>query len=656
MPGNLSQARNPWPQLRPFAWVAIAGLLALTLARVGLASWQAGRVGAVHGWAAVFVGGLRVDIATLSMLLVLPLLAWLLLPPLRIVRGTVHAWLVLVAMLLVFMEVATPPFMTEYGLRPNRLFLEYLVYPMEVGATLVRGHLASTVAGILALLVTGCLAWRWLRAPLRTQARLAWPVRLATAVAMLLLAAMGARSTLGHRALNPAMVAFSSDPTVNELPLNSTYSVLYAAKEWLTESDGAEMYGKMPWPQVLQEVRAQTGLPASAFTDPRIPTLAARTPAWRGQPRNLVIILEESLGAQFVGSLGGLPLTPNIDALGKEGWKFEHLYATGTRSVRGIEAVLTGFTPTPAEAVVKQPLSQGDFFTIARVLSRRGYDATFYYGGESHFDNMRGFFLDNGFTRIIEQKDFKDPAFVGSWGVSDEDLVRRADREFRALHEAGKPFFGLVFSSSNHDPFEYPDGRIQPYDQPRQTRNNAAKYADYAIGEFFRLAKASPYWRDTVFLVVADHDSRVFGKNLVPIANFHIPAIVLGAGVVPRSDRRIVSQVDLPPTLLSLLGIGDPTPMVGRDLTDLSALVPGRAMMQYDRNFAWMQGDKVAILTPGGGGTWHWDAHAGTLSPLPADPALQHIALAMALWGTEAYRRKLYAPGPKVADDGSAGR
>ena len=125
-----------------------------------------------------------------------------------------------------------------------------------------------------------------------------------------------------------------------------------------------------------------------------------------------------------------------------------------------------------------------------------------------------------------------------------------------------------MFSSSNHDPFEFPDGRIELYEQPKQTRNNAAKYADYAIGTFFRKAMASPYWKDTVFLVVADHDSRVFGKDLVPVANFHIPGLILGADIAPRRDPRLVSQVDLAPTLLSLIGIGDPMLMTGQDLTD----------------------------------------------------------------------------------------
>ena len=114
---------------------------------------------------------------------------------------------------------------------------------------------------------------------------------------------------------------------------------------------------------------------------------------------------------------------------------------------------------------------------------------------------------------IVEQKDFDNPVFKGSWGASDEDLMAKADETFRELHKQGKPFFSLVFSSSNHDPFEFPDNRIELFEQPKQTRNNAAKYADYAIGEFFKKARNSEYWKDTLFLVIADHDSRVSGAR-----------------------------------------------------------------------------------------------------------------------------------------------
>src|SRR5690606_21594174 len=140
-------------------------------------------------------------------------------------------------------------------------------------------------------------------------------------------------------------------------------------------------------------------------------------PSW--QPKSLVIILEESLGAQFIGHLGGLPLSPNLDRLSTDAWTFTRMYATGTRSVRGIEAVVAGFPPSPAQAVVKQPEAQQDFYTLAETLAARGYDTTFYYGGESHFDNMRGFFFGNGFGRVIDQNDYPAPGFTGSWGVSD---------------------------------------------------------------------------------------------------------------------------------------------------------------------------------------------------------------------------------------------
>lgn len=637
-------------RLRPFCVFFVLGLAVLSLSRLGLSTWHGAQVADAHGWAAVLLQGLRVDVATLCLLYGLPAALALLLPEAlarsRWTRRAIAAWLTFGTCLLVFMELATPAFMEEYGLRPNRLFVEYLVYPREVASTLAKGHLPSVLIVVVAL---AACAWGCWRLALRSQQPVGpvrWWARTALAAAVVLASALGVRSTLGHRPLNPAMVAFSTDPTVNVLPLNSLYSVAQAARDWLGEDPGAKVYGALPFADVVAVIRREAGI-EGAVVNEAIPTLAAHTPAYRGPPRNLVIVLEESLGAQFIGSLGGKPLSPRFDQLSTQGWAFDHLYATGTRSVRGIEAALTGFTPTPAEAVVKLPKAQHDFFTLTELLRRHGYDTTFYYGGESHFDNMRGFFLGNGFERIIDQDDYTHPAFTGSWGVSDEDLFARADAEFRALHARGQPFFGLVFTSSNHDPFEFPDGRISLYEQPKQTRSNAAKYADYALGTFFDRATAAPYWNDTVFVVVADHDSRVFGADLVPIDNFHIPGLILGAGVRPRHDPRIVSQVDLGPTLLSLIGIGDATPMLGRDLNDPEVLRPGRAMMQYDHNFAWMQGDSVVVLQPGkpASGYRFVDHH---LQPAPIPPGMARTALAEALWGSLAYDRHLYRLPPEA--------
>ncbi|MFQ2615941.1 LTA synthase family protein [Aeromonas caviae] len=631
----------------PIAVFSLIALISLTVSRLGLGLWQLERVDAVSGWQEMLLQGIRVDVATLCWVWGVPAVLTQLLAgphaPGRLWMQLIRIWLTLGLWLMLFLEISTPAFVTEYGVRPNRLYVEYLIYPKEVLSMLWAGRKGEL---LLAVIFSGAVlggGW-WLSGRLvRDLSFPRWYWRPAFALLILAVGFLGARSSLGHRALNPAMVAFADDPLVNALTVNSAYSLFFAIKQMGAEEDASQFYGKMADHQVLDIVREESGRPLGDFTSADLPSQTFNTASYQGKPKNLVILLQESLGAQFVGSLGGLPLTPNIDALSKEGWAFEQLYATGTRSVRGIEAVLTGFTPTPAQAVVKLGKSQTNFFTIADLLKQRGYDTSFIYGGESHFDNMRSFFLGNGFTTIVEQKDFKNPVFEGSWGASDEDLMDKANETFAALHKEGKPFFSLVFSSSNHDPFEFPDNRIALYEQPKQTRNNAAKYADYAVGEFFKKARASDYWQDTLFLVIADHDSRVGGASLVPIPRFHIPGVILGDGIAPRKDPRIVSQIDMAPTLLSLMGISADYPMLGKDLTRMPADWPGRAIMQYDKNFALMRGKDVVILQPERApeGFIYEDA-TETLTPAPQPGAMKDAALGLVLWGSLAYQQGLY--------------
>ncbi|WP_429174698.1 LTA synthase family protein [Aeromonas salmonicida] len=635
----------------PIAVFSFIALVSLSASRIGLGIWQLDRVDAVAGWPEMLLQGLRVDIATLCWIWGVPaMLTMLLAGPHAIGRAwlqLIRVWLTLGLWLMLFLEISTPSFVTEYGVRPNRLYVEYLIYPKEVLSMLWAGRKGELlIAGLFSMAVlsggwwlSGCLL-RGLSFP-------RWYLRSAFALLILAIGFLGARSSLGHRPLNPAMVAFASDPLINALTVNSAYSVFFAIKQMGGEEDASQFYGQLPRQQILDLIRQESGREPHDFSSTALPSQTFNEASYIGQPKNLVILLQESLGAQFVGSLGGLPLTPNLDALSQQGWAFEQLYATGTRSVRGIEAVLTGFTPTPAQAVVKLGKSQTNFFTIADLLKQRGYDTSFIYGGESHFDNMRSFFLGNGFTTIVEQKDFKNPVFEGSWGASDEDLMTKADETFKALHKEGKPFFSLVFSSSNHDPFEFPDDRIALYEQPKQTRNNAAKYADYAIGEFFKKAKQSDYWKDTLFLVIADHDSRVGGDSLVPIPRFHIPGVIVGDGITPKQDPRIVSQIDMAPTLLSLMGISADYPMLGKDLTRMPADWPGRAIMQYDKNFALMRGKDVVILQPERPAQgFIYESATETLTPAPQPDAMKDATLGLALWGSLAYQNGLYQTAP----------
>ena len=639
------RASNKLGPFAPLLALVLLGLIILSASRIGLVLWKFDRVNATGKLAEVLLQGIRVDIIQLGLLALVPLLLAPILAIKRFFKNWQifsYFWVIISIVLLVFLEASTPGFIAEYDVRPNRLFVEYLKYPNEVVSMLWGGFKVHVFAGIgftlLAIFAMRQFMQPWLKTTSSWSNKrlwLVWPL-------IFLLTAFAIRSSLGHRPANPALFAITPDSMVNSLVINSGYSVFYAIYDLQHESKSSQIYGKMDRADIFKLTGA---------TDTELPTLKTLVPtAKRKKPLNLVIILQESLGAGFVESLGGKPVTPNLEKLKAEGIWFEQLYATGTRSVRGIEAVTAGFQPTPSESTVKLSLSQKNFFTLASLLSKQGYNAEFIYGGESHFDNMRSFFIGNGFNQITDQKDYKKPVFMGSWGASDEDLLNKTHEQLLAHHKSGKPFFTLAFSSSNHAPFEFPNGRIDLFEQPKATDNNAVKYADFAMGQFFEKAKKSPYWKDTLFLIVADHDIRVRGNTLVPIKHFHIPGLILGADIKPQTIKSITSQIDLPVTVLSLMGISGQHPMTGRDLSKEAAETLGRAMMQYNANFAWMQqtptGNQVVVLredkAPAHG---VYDLKTKSLNevspPLNAN-ALEDVALANSLLPALLYSEQRY--------------
>ena len=220
-------------------------------------------------------------------------------------------------------------------------------------------------------------------------------------------------------------------------------------------------------------------------------------------------------------------------------------------------------------------------------------------------------------------------------------MFTQVDRLLRA--DGDKPAFTLAFSVSNHSPWEYPQGRIEPQGEPASVENTV-RYADWALGQFFERARKAPYWDNTIFLVIADHDSRADGANLLPMRHFRIPALILGGGVPARQDTRIVSQIDMAPTLLSLMGLDTVHPMLGADLTRRD---PNRAIMQFGNNFGYLKGNTLAVMEP------HKVAHTYLYkaAPLgkddkykesPSEPCLIEKALAHALWPSWAYLSERY--------------
>ncbi len=634
--------------LKPLFRFSLILMAVFILSRISLLIWQQQRLADGDSLAVLF-GGLRVDLSSLGYLLalaVLMLIAHVLLrSKTSLLQLIFTLYSSIVVTLIVVIEASTPAFITQYDVRPNRLFVEYLDYPQEVFSMLLHGHLFAMISTLIIATLSCVFAYRYINAAFSKQQNAKTVSQVVILVTTLLVCLISARGTVSHRPLNPALVYFSSDSLVNSLALNSTYSVAFAIKNMGNEKNASSLYGNMPRNEILQTVK-QAAYKQKFITE-NIPTLSSNTPFNTGKKKNLVIILEESLGARFVGELGGIGVTPELDKLYKQGWGFNNLYATGTRSVRGIEAVTTGFTPSPSRSVVKLSKSQRNFFSLADVLARTGYTTQFIYGGESHFDNMKSFFLGNGFSDIVDINDMQNPEFISSWGASDEDLFNQADKELSALNKAGNPFFSLVFTSSNHDPFDIPEGKVtlpEGHDPENLKRDLAIKYADYALGKFIAKAKTQDYWQDTVFLVVADHDVRVFGSEPVPLKSFHIPAVILNSGMDAKQDTRLVSQIDLPVTLLSLLGVDQATPMLGYDLTKQYPVE--RAMMQYYDNFAYVENGEAVILMPNQKVSyWHYDPATKTqvaIDKAGSSVELTKKALAHVLFSNLAYTEQLY--------------
>ncbi len=295
-----------------------------------------------------------------------------------------------------------------------------------------------------------------------------------------------------------------------------------------------------------------------------------REVAGKGPERrlNVVLVSVESLSAEFMAAFGNRQgITPNLDRLAKESLFFTRVYATGTRTVRGLEALSLSMPPTPGYSVVKRPNNE-NLLTVGEVFNAKGYESLYVYGGYGYFDNMNYFFSNNGYT-VVDRTAIPASAIhhENIWGVADEDLFTLALAEADRRHAAGRPFFAHVMTTSNHRPYTYPEGRI---DIPSGTgREGAVKYTDWAIGDFLARAREKPWFADTVFVIVADHGASARGKTDLPVDRFHIPLLVHSPRhVAPREVGFIASQIDVGPTLLALLDFSYRSRFFGHDILE----------------------------------------------------------------------------------------
>lgn len=590
--------------------------------------------------ALTFLYGLRMDTIVVAIILTIPTIILALSPKIfsKISSKFVSYYILVFLLVAIFIESATFPFFFEYDLRPNYLFIEYLEYPKEVSSLLYKDYKLEFIFATILLILATRVYFKTKFFKFEEVFENSYKTRLLLLLPILIILFISIRSSFAHRPANISDALFSTNRVLNEVTKNSLYSLGYAYYSNKKGSSNIAKYGKMDINEAYS--LASKALNISYNNSLKPFSREVKTIFKYKEPKNLVIFIQESLGAQFTGFIGGTNLTSNLDKLAKEYMSFTNLYSNGTRSVRGLAALTSGTLPIAGNEVLKRNKSQQDYFTVASLLKPYGYKSSFIYGGEARFDNMKSWYLGNGFDIVIEEKDYTNPIFKSTWGVSDEDLVIKANEMFKNYSKNGEKFVSVMFSSSNHMPFELPEDKIEfEKEYAKNSVQNAIKYADFAIGRFFELAKEEDYYKNTVFVVVADHNVRVYGDEIVPINMFQIPAVIVSEDLKPQIIEKLSSQSDVLATALDLIGLDLTYPILGNSVFKESKQEIN--LMLFDETFAYRKKEKVAILVPNlAPQTYIYEN--SRLKLIENDLTLEKEALALVYVIDDMYNKKLY--------------
>ena len=547
----------------------------------------------VWGFLAPFLIGAWFDLAVFCVCAV-PVVLWWLLAPQRLKGGRLDraGTLAGAALFLLFcltVAIGEHLFWTEFGTRFNFIAVDYLIYTREVVQNIWQSYPIGKLFGAL-LLFTGAgtlIARRWL-SPAADRALFG---------ARWLPALLGLIAPVVVVSITPTSLAYTrNNAYANELALNGIWALAYAF--FHNEIEYRRFYRTRPAEAVAKRIESlleeKDAHLASPGRDPLTRVVRREGPMLR---KNVMLISMESMGAEYMAHFGNRQsITPNLDRIASEGLLFTQLLATGTRTVRGLEALTLSVPPTPGQSILRRPHNAG-LFTLGDVFRDRGYDTRFLYGGYGYFDNMNAFFAGNGFD-VIDRTSLstEEIDFENVWGVSDEDLFQRVLKEADRSFAAGTPFFQLVMTTSNHRPFTYPNGVIDIFS--KTGRLGGVKYADYAIGHLIEAARRKPWFKDTLFVFVADHTAGTGGKLELDPTRYHIPLIFYAPGfVAPATHDGLASQIDVAPILLGLLNTSYISRFYGRDVRNDRHAVPRAFISTYEK-VALVRGDTTLVLGP----------------------------------------------------------
>lgn len=348
------------------------------------------------------------------------------------------------------------------------------------------------------------------------------------------------RGNFGIAPMNPGKLYYSQNMYCNHAALNSAWNLMYSL------SKSGSMNKK--YPDYIDKTKAK------AIASKLMDNEGSYPQVLHTSRPNIVIILLESFTSKIIEPLGGLKdVTPNFNSLSKQGLLFSRIYASGDRSDKGIVATISGFPAQSTKSIIKYPIKSQKLPTISGVLDSLGYRTAFYYGGNPDFANIRSFLYSAKFRMMVTEDDFPISYRNSKWGVHDEYVFNRLLTD---CDSAKGPFLKMYFTLTSHEPFEIP-ARAKFVGSDEQTKFlSSAYYTDSCIGAFFNAARTKEWYKNTLFVLIADHGHRYPGNEPnYALSKFKIPMLWLGGALaIDSTEMKMTgSQVDFAATLLSQL-------------------------------------------------------------------------------------------------------
>lgn len=492
--------------------------------------------------------------------------------------------------LLLFNAVSEIFFWLEFSSRYNFIAVDYLVYTNEVLGNIEESYPLTLIVSVILAVTVIILVMVRRNIRFNVSERFSFGKRALIMTGVIVITLLLARVT------PPEWQYFSGNNYENELAGNGLYDFVQAFKK--NELDFYQYYKTLPDSEAFQLVRSELNTQnVRSYTNDSSDILRHISYDQPEKKMNVVLISVESFSADFMTAFGNRNnLTPCLDSIAQHGLLFTNLYAAGTRTVRGLEAISLSIPPLPGQSLVKRP-DNADFFSLGSVFNSKGYTSQYIYGGYSYFDNMQSFFSANHY-QVIDRSALQrnEVHYANIWGVADEDLFSLALRELDSNYQAHRPFFSHIMTVSNHRPFTYPEGRID-IPPSSQTRDGAVKYTDYSIGQFLKQASTKPWFNNTLFVIVADHCASSAGKTALPVTGYHIPMIMYSpANITPGTISTLTSQLDIAPSILGFLNTAYDSRFFGRDIFHDSS--SARAVISTYQGLGLISGDTLIIQSP----------------------------------------------------------